>query len=132
MLLQTHQVFKFYFPKEYTEEVRFAFDEIFTYSTQLMTGRDLKTLDPLQNVEFLSSLRICINCEIGKEYLFRYLSQRYCDEMVIFLHLLSKYKAASNNQTRLLIAKDITKICIDPQGVFAIKISYECRQKILM
>eukprot|EP01084_Bolivina_argentea_P005404 10202_1 len=131
MLKQTHDVFQFYFPIQYTEEVRFAFDEMFTYITFQMTGIDLKIISPLQNTYFLRSLRECIKSDIGRQLLFRFLHQVYCDEIVIFLQLITKYKSETDDRIKFLIAKDILRICIDFEGIFAINISYECRQQII-
>lgn len=114
------------------KKVQFAIDEIFTFSAQLMTGKDLKisTTNTVKNVNFLKSLRICLDCKVGREYLFRHLSQRYCDEMAMFFNLLFKYQNATSAHKRLIIAKNIYRICIDPEGVFAINIAYDTRKKV--
>ena len=112
-------------------QVQFAIDEIFTFSTQLMTGKDLKTMNPTQTPNFLKSLRVCLKDKSGKEYLYRHLAQRFCDEIVVFLQLIEKYKAATDHHKRLLIARDILKICIHNDGVFAINVSYECRKQVM-
>lgn len=131
MLKQVHESFKFYFPKKYSHDVQFAIDEIFIFAAQLMTGQDLKTINPAQSVTFLKSLRICLKDKSGKEYLYRHLSQRFCDEIVVFLQLLEKYKSTTDHHTKLLIARDILKICIHNEGVFAINVSYECRKQVI-
>eukprot|EP00483_Globobulimina_turgida_P003981 UN03989 len=102
---------------------------MFTFVTMQMTGKDLQILHPPQNAIFLHSIRACIKSTVGRQYLFRYFHQTYCDEMVMFLKLVTMYKAETD-ANRFLIAKEIQRICIDAEGVFAINISYECRQQI--
>ena len=86
--------------------------------------------------------------DIGLAYLTRFLHQNWCDEIAIFLDLLKKYKHSTkcsnsinyktyknylNNDkmNRWQIANNIIRLCIDPNSLFALNISYECRQDVL-
>ena len=95
-----------------------------------MTGKDLKTINPSQNLNYLQSLRICLEDKIGRNYLFRHLAQRYCDEIVVFFKMLSKYKSTTDHHKRLLIAENIRRVCLDHEGVFAINLSHEDRKQV--
>ena len=98
----------------------------------MMTGKDLKILDPLENADFVHSVGDCIASEIGREYLFRYLHQKHCEEMVLFLKLMIKYKSipSMDSKERLLMAADISTLCLNPHSPFSIKVPFECKQKV--
>lgn len=96
-----------------------------------MTGKDLKLSSILTDTSFLRSLRYCISDKIGSKYLYRFLHQRYCDEMVMFLYLLSLYKKTSKDpQLRYIIAKDICSNCIEAEGPFSVNIAYDLRERV--
>eukprot|EP01084_Bolivina_argentea_P207848 354542_1 len=131
MLSEMHRVFGVYFPRHYTEAVRFALDETFTYCVQLMTGTDLKICNALDNVAFMNSLDACLASDIGREYLFRYLHQVWCDEIVFFLQLSFKYRCEKEDKKRYVIARNIHRFCMKPKGVLVVNVSYECRRKVM-
>ena len=112
-------------------QIEFCVEEIFIFAAQSMTGKDLKLSSALNDTSFLRSLRCCLVDKIGSKYLYRFLHQRYCDEMVMFLHLLSLYKNTSQNPSlRHIIAKDICSNCIDAEGPFSINLSYDLRERV--
>jgi len=140
MLQAMHETFSYYFEQEYTVEVKYAFDEIFAVAAQIMTGQKLKCSAHLlklseqfqgDEIPFLQSLDACLSSEIGREYLFRYLAQTWCDEMVIFLQTLSRFKALPSEKERFMVAREIVKTCIRPSATFALNISYENRTNTL-
>eukprot|EP01084_Bolivina_argentea_P005377 10139_1 len=116
-------------------------DEIFTLCAQFMTGEDLKyapllsnigkSFETENNIQFIRSLDICLQSTIGQQYFYRYLKQNFCDETVIFLQLLNKFKSQTNTIQMYMIARDITKTSIEPNSNFAINVSYGCRNNIL-
>jgi len=140
MLQAMHETFSYYFGHNYTIEVKYAFDEIFAVAAQIMTGQELKFSAHLltlseqfqgDDVPFLKNLDVCLSSEIGREYLFRYLAQTWCDEMVIFLQTLSRFKALPSEKERFMVAREIVKTCIRPSATFALNISYENRTNTL-
>eukprot|EP01083_Nonionella_stella_P157094 509574_1 len=97
MLAATHETFAYYFEAKYCIEVKYAMDEIFSLAAQVMTEQPLQHSAYLMNITqqfagqeipFLKNLNTCLKSTIGKEYLFRYLAQTWCDEIVIFLKSL--------------------------------------------
>ena len=131
MLEQMDETLKCFFPQTYSLQVQFALSEIIIFTAHSMSGKDPKIPHPPNDVSFLYSLRACIKHNIGREYLFRYLHQAYCDEMVVFLHFLCLYKAAINTQTRYKIAQIIATLCLDIESPFGINICFEHRQKVI-
>lgn len=140
MLQAMHETFSYYFEDKYTIEVKYAFDEIFALAAQIMTGQELNASSHLlslseqfqgDEIPFLKNLDTCLQCTVGKEYLYRFLRQTWCDEMVIFDKTLSRFKTASGDKARFMIAREIVKTCIEPSAAFAINISYECRSNML-
>eukprot|EP01083_Nonionella_stella_P047869 128144_1 len=140
MLVAMHQTFSYYFPSKYVIEVKYALDELFTLSAQIMSNQDLKHSPHLndingtlnnKNISFLQSLRACLESSIGSEYLTGYLQQTFCDEIAIFLQLIKKYRKQINDKQRFMIAREIVKSCIDPEAIFAVNISYETREAVL-
>lgn len=101
----------------------------------IISGTDLKLSSKSHDISqlfFLRSLRDCIADQVGSQYLFKYLHKNYCDEMVMFLYLLSIFKKTEHDaQLRFIITQNICQTCIDSQGSFAINISYDHRQTIL-
>eukprot|EP01084_Bolivina_argentea_P214411 364004_1 len=97
MLHSLHETFAYYFGCKYNVEVKYALDEIFSFAANVMTGKSLKCNAHLNdihkqfartNVPFLKNLYACLASSIGKEYLYTYLSQTFCDEIIIFLKSL--------------------------------------------
>lgn len=117
-------------------------DEIFTLAAQIMTGEDLKKSiklnDILQSfaneddIEFTKDLDQCLESTIGREYLYTFLQQTFCDEMVLFLQTIHKFKKQLIPVQRFMIARQIKKISIDPKATFTLNISYECRQNVIL
>jgi len=123
------------FSTEYTIQVKYSIDQIFTVATCIMTGYNFEQLSfgqrvlQLNECTFLKSLSTCLESEIGREYLYRYLGQCYCEEIVIFLQLLEEYKQIGaqhpeHHCLRLLKAKNIAKISLSDNGQFPINVSY--------
>eukprot|EP00484_Ammonia_sp_Unknown_P011567 CAMPEP_0197056168 /NCGR_PEP_ID=MMETSP1384-20130603/80143_1 /TAXON_ID=29189 /ORGANISM="Ammonia sp." /LENGTH=269 /DNA_ID=CAMNT_0042490049 /DNA_START=426 /DNA_END=1235 /DNA_ORIENTATION=- len=140
MLQAMHETFAYYFDRQYTIEVKYAFDEIFALAAQLMTGQELNRSSHLMDlsaqfdgddVPFLQNLTVCLQSNIGKEYLYRYLQQTWCDEMVIFLQTLSRFKSLPSDKERFMAARDIVKTCIEASAAFALNVSYETRSNTL-
>eukprot|EP00484_Ammonia_sp_Unknown_P019064 CAMPEP_0197030852 /NCGR_PEP_ID=MMETSP1384-20130603/9995_1 /TAXON_ID=29189 /ORGANISM="Ammonia sp." /LENGTH=407 /DNA_ID=CAMNT_0042460277 /DNA_START=1 /DNA_END=1224 /DNA_ORIENTATION=+ len=140
MLQAMHETFSYYFDHQYTIDVKYAFDEIFALAAQLMMNEPLRQSSHLMalseqfqgtEIPFLKGLDVCLQSNIGKEYLYRYLQQTWCDEMVIFLQTLSRFKSMTCDKERFMVARDIIKTCIEPSAAFAVNISYECRENAL-
>lgn len=112
-------------------------DEIFTLAAQIMTGQDIKHSSHLndivssfgtEHIVFLQSLDKCLGSNIGREYLYRYLSQTWCEELAIFLQSLHRFKTQICPKARFMIARNICKTSIQSYATFTINISYETRQ----
>eukprot|EP00483_Globobulimina_turgida_P005628 UN05638 len=138
MLQAMHVTFSYYFGTAYSLEIKYAFDEIFSLTAQMMTGQELKCNSHLNNITqefaieggdipFLKDLETCLASTIGREYLFVYLSQTWCDEIVIFLKALFRFKSLMSDKERFMVARDITKTSIQPTGTFCLNISGETR-----
>ena len=121
-------------------QIKYAIDQIFTLAARIMTGQDLNEVsnsyhladlqDEMKDLPFLQSLPVCLASNIGREYLYRYLQQTFCDEIAIFLQSLAKFKIQSSDKERFMIARDIVKNSIDPSATFAVNISFETRQAV--
>eukprot|EP01083_Nonionella_stella_P285240 970935_1 len=140
MLRAMHETFTYYFPQKYSIDVKYAMDEIFSLAAQLMTGAELKCnqhfhdiADQFQanDIPFLKNLDHCLKSQIGQDYLYRYLSQTWCDEMIIFLKALHRFKTLMTDKERFFVAREINKISIDPHATFALNLSYETRTKAM-
>jgi len=140
MLRAMHETFSYYFERKYTIEVKYAFEEIFALAAQIMTGDELVNCSYLMNINqqfqgndipFLKDLDICLQSEIGREYLFRFLTQTWCDEIVIFLKLLARFKKLPSNKERFMVAREINKTSIEPTAEFSLNISFETRCNML-
>lgn len=100
-----------------------------------MTGQDLNEgtfhladlEDEMKDHSFLQSLRTCLSSNIGREYMYRYLQQTFCDEIAIFLQSLAKFRIQLSDKERFMVARDIVKNSIEPAATFAVNISYETR-----
>jgi len=141
MLDSLHESLSYYFPSKYSIDVKYSMDEIFGLAAQLMTGQDLKNASKLneihksfsdaKEIEFLRNLHECLASTIGREYLYSYLKQTWCEEIVLFLQTVSKFKKAFTPIQRFRLARQIDKVSIRPQADFALNISYECRQNAM-
>jgi len=133
-----HEVMAVHFNAEYTTAVQFAVDQIVVFSVQKMIGIDVtidgvagKDLSSLLADRTFADLDRCMASEIGREYLFRFLLQEQCADIVLFLQLMCRYRAADDVSQRLMLSVDIDALCIDPQSAFSVKVlSTECRLKI--
>eukprot|EP01084_Bolivina_argentea_P052297 96053_1 len=140
MLTATHEALGYYFENKYSIEVKYAMDEIFSLAAQLMTGQPLQQSTHLmnitqqfsgQNIPFLKNLNVCLKSSVGQEYLYRYLAQTWCDEMVIFLKSLHRFERELSDKARFMIAREITKVSIEPTATFSLNLSYDTRQNAL-
>eukprot|EP01083_Nonionella_stella_P098346 276514_1 len=137
MLEAMHETFAYYFGSNYTIEIKYALDEIFSLTAQIMTGdieshfKDLNQQFAGDNIPFLHSLDACLKSSIGSEYLYRFLSQTWCDEIVMFLQSISRFRGMISDKERYIMAKDITALSIQPSAKFALNLSYATRHTIL-
>eukprot|EP01083_Nonionella_stella_P067935 180015_1 len=81
---------------------------------------------PVQ-LDFLKNLHVCLKSDAGKAYLYRYFQQTFCDELVIYLQSMQRYKASTSDKERFMIARDICKASIRETAPFAINISCGAR-----
>lgn len=118
-------------------------DEIFTLAAQIMTGEDINTSSFTTtkfheisrsfgslDIEFIKDLSQCLNSTIGREYLYRFLQQTWCDEIAIFLQIIAKFKKQLTPVQRFMIARDIIRTSIITKATFTLNISFECRQNV--
>ena len=135
MLEAMHETFSYYFATKYNIEVKYAMDEIFTLAAQIMTGQDIKYSSHLndivcsfgtEQIVFLQSLNKCLASNIGREYLYKYLSQTWCEELAIFLQSLTRFKSQICPKARFMIARNICKTSIQPYATFTIIILIVC------
>eukprot|EP01084_Bolivina_argentea_P264399 447862_1 len=140
MLQAMHDTFSYYFETKYTIEVKYAIDEIFSLAAQLMTGESLAHSTHLMDITkqfqgddipFLKNLNVCLDSSIGKEYLYRYLAQTWCDEIAVFIKSISRFKKLMTDKERFFVAKEITKTSINATATFCLNLSYENRQNAL-
>eukprot|EP01084_Bolivina_argentea_P088692 160123_1 len=107
-----------------------------------MTGQDVKFSPHLNaltasfgqenNINFIKNLKVCLQSSIGREYLYCFLQETYCDEIATFLQLLSKFKGQSSDIQRFMIAREVVQISIQSSSNLTINISYNCRKNILI
>eukprot|EP01083_Nonionella_stella_P213771 770703_1 len=111
-------------------------DEIFSLAAQVMTGQELKFNSHLNNItqqfkgneiQFLANLETCLKSSIGREYLYRYLAQTWCEEIAIFSKNLYRFKKQMSDKERFMVAREITKSSIQPTATFCLNLSYENR-----
>eukprot|EP01083_Nonionella_stella_P058237 152600_1 len=140
MLAALHDTFAHYFKNNYNIEVKYAMDEIFSFTAQIMTGQNLNCSSHLRDITkqfedahipFLKNLNTCLTSSIGREYLFRYLSQTWCDEIVLFFKSLQRFKHLMSDKERFFVAREITKHSIDSLATFTLNLSYEQRAQAL-
>eukprot|EP01083_Nonionella_stella_P099468 279688_1 len=121
-----HDTFAYYFVDVYNTELQHAMDVIFRLATKIMTGCDLKRFEGTDH-PFLQSLDACLESSVGREYLFQYLAQTWCDEIVIFFKSLHRFKTAVNETERLAMARYICQSSINATATFSLNLSYEHR-----
>lgn len=140
MLQAMHETFAYYFGTQYTIDVKYALDEIFALASQVMTGQELQENSHLMmlsaqfqgtNIPFLESVECCLQSTIGAEYFYRYLQQLCCDEIVMFLKSVSRFKALVCDKERFMVVRQIQKACIASSGPFSLNLSYHCRTTIM-
>merc|ERR1712154_58102 len=84
----------------------------------------------LNDCHFLRNLTVCLQNEIGREYLYRYLGQTYCSEIVLFLQLYQEYDEYLHcDQEKLLKAQRIAQISLSPESQFPINVSYAATEE---
>mmetsp|Transcript_7834 Transcript_7834/g.12131 ORF Transcript_7834/g.12131 Transcript_7834/m.12131 type:complete len:441 (+) Transcript_7834:63-1385(+) len=136
MLNATQETFSYYFEQKYTLEVKYALDEIFALAAQMMTGQELKCshfLSAVNNqfkcdeIPFLKNLDACLKSKIGIEYLYRFLSQTWCDEIVVFHRNWVRFQAQPSAKEKFMIARQIIKSSIDNKATFTLNLSYIVR-----
>eukprot|EP01083_Nonionella_stella_P036913 100692_1 len=130
MLSAVHETFAYYFENKYSIQVQYAMDKLFSAATELMMGEDIGTghnNKSFDDLEFLKSVSDCLKSPVGKEYLYRYFQQTFCDELVIYLESIHRYNAATSDKERFMIARDICKTSIKSTAPFGINISHEAR-----
>eukprot|EP01084_Bolivina_argentea_P108076 193152_1 len=119
MLISIHETFLYYFPKQYTAQVKYAVDKVFTVAARIIADEELNkiTIKSSNNVAFLESLDACLSSSVGREYLFEYFHAKSCNEIVKFLQLLSKMQLQTTDKGKYIVARDIVKRCILPNGI---------------
>jgi len=125
------------FTQNYTIEVKYCIDQIFTIATCIMTGHNYDQLSfgervlELNDCRFLRNFNTCLDNEIGREYLYRYLGQTYCSEIVIFLQLYQEYTEifSGHHQEKLIKAKSIGSISLSQSSEFPINVSYAANEE---
>eukprot|EP00485_Elphidium_margaritaceum_P012048 CAMPEP_0202708148 /NCGR_PEP_ID=MMETSP1385-20130828/20396_1 /ASSEMBLY_ACC=CAM_ASM_000861 /TAXON_ID=933848 /ORGANISM="Elphidium margaritaceum" /LENGTH=392 /DNA_ID=CAMNT_0049367049 /DNA_START=64 /DNA_END=1242 /DNA_ORIENTATION=+ len=142
MLTAIHTTFSYYFPIQYGVQVKYAFDQIFSVAARVMTGQTLTDVsnefhgvanlsDDDESQIFLQSLSACLKCNIGRTYLFRFLQQKFCDEVVIFLQSMKKFRQQTSDKERFMVAREVVKNTIATDALFCVNISHELRESIL-
>eukprot|EP01084_Bolivina_argentea_P216139 367215_1 len=140
MLQSMHDTFSYYFTTAYNIEVKYAMDEIFSLAAQVMTGEALKCNQYLNDITqqfqenqipFLENLQVCLKSSIGREYLYRYLAQTWCDEISMFLKSLYRFKDQLKPKDRFTVAKEITELSIKPTATFCLNLSYSTRMNAM-
>eukprot|EP01084_Bolivina_argentea_P108075 193151_1 len=119
MLTSMHETFSYYFPKQYTTQVKCAVDNVFTVAAKIITDEYLNKIRIKHHSDntFLDSLDVCLSSPVGKAYLFSYLQERSRAEIVKFLQLLSKLELQTTDKGKYIVARHIVKQCILPNGV---------------
>eukprot|EP01084_Bolivina_argentea_P024027 44846_1 len=140
MLQAMHETFSYYFISAYNIQVKYSFDEIFSLAAQAMTGQDLKYNSHLlqiteqfqeKEIPFLTNLKVCLTSTVGTEYLYKFLSQTWCDEIVIFLQALCRFKNVMSDKQRFMIGKEITKTSIHQSATFCLNLSHCTRENAI-
>ena len=103
-----------------------------------MTGHNYDQLSfgervlELNDCRFLRNFDACLENEIGREYLYRYLGQTYCSEIVIFLQLYQEYTEifSGHHEEKLNKAKCIAAISLLRSSEFPVNVSYAALQEV--
>lgn len=143
LLHRMHGAFTIHFREHYTAAIRFAVDEVFVFSVQKMTGNDLKVCNATTDGDGESALSAllsqrtfqdvvqCMASEEGREYLYRYLHQVHCTDIVLFLQLMHCYKGTEQETPRRrVVARDIEAICLQRDSPFAVDFAVSCNHKV--
>eukprot|EP01084_Bolivina_argentea_P003736 7047_1 len=138
MLLAVHETFAYYFEHKYSIKEKYAIDKLFTVAAEIMMGQDIHKVKMMDNfsksfndLAFLKNLNVCLCSDVGREYIYRYFQETFCDELVIYLKLMRRYNACVSDKERFMIARTICKTSITPIAPFTINISHEVRQDTL-
>eukprot|EP01083_Nonionella_stella_P196679 723445_1 len=105
MLESLHETFSYYFPNTYKVQEKYAMDYTFKMATKMMMGQTININDI--NDHYLKNLNVCLKSVVGRQYLFGYLQETICDEIVIYLKEIMKYKSCTTNKGRFMIARNI-------------------------
>lgn len=146
MLKNIHETMQYYYAHEYTLQVKYAMDKVFVFAACILSNGtcNLKFAEKIQlfggfsdgknsvPAVFLSSVDRCLQSSIGREFLYMFLTQTYCDEMAVFLQLLFKFKHQTTDKERFMTARNIVQTSIDPDGEFPINISYGVRTEVML
>jgi len=136
-LLQAFNVtMLYYFKKTYNVETKYAIEQVYLSCVMIITKHNNKSAllrsNEIHDLSFLINLDSCLHNRFGREYLFRYLAQNFCDEMVVFLNLLNKYNICDNDKGKYIILKEIYNKCIQSDSEFEVNISHETRYNLLI
>jgi len=118
MRVSLHDTFAHYFPHDYGIKQQYAIDFMFLLASNLMMGEAMAF--PCDDSDYLSSLQACL-----------YLQQTWCDEMLIYLQGIRKFKQQTNDKGRFMIARNIVDVSINAESDVAVNISYECRMNAM-
>eukprot|EP01083_Nonionella_stella_P056326 148387_1 len=131
MLAAIHETFAYYFEYKYSIKEKYAMEKLFTVASKLMMHEEHHTnrVRSFDDLDFLRNLSACLKCDLGREYLYRFFEQTFCDELVIYLQSIRRFNAAVSDKERFMIARDICNASIKASSAFAINISYETRQQ---
>eukprot|EP01084_Bolivina_argentea_P278552 475917_1 len=137
-LSAVHLIFEQYFENKYSIKEKYAMDKLFTVASQIMTGQDVHNVnimsdftESFDSLDFITSLDVCLKSSVGSNYLHRFLQQTFCDELVIWLQSIKKFKLGMSDKERFMIAKRMKVNLIQPIAPFCINISHETRENIL-
>ena len=135
--------FSHYFDRQYVVEVRYSIEYILhvigyigLYDGDCDNNLGFeyhikqKLLDTYNKRDYLLSTRKCLDSSFGRKYLFHYIHQTSCDELVLFLKEYFKYKTKTSPKEQLMIIQQIIKKFINPNSVHCLNISYDCRKNV--
>eukprot|EP01084_Bolivina_argentea_P006901 13031_1 len=131
LLNALHKAFEHYFPAAYNADIKFAFDEVFKWTSEKMMKNQIINYTELLDLSFLKSFGLCLESNIGRNYLCSFLVSQWCDEQSVFLLLLYQFKHETTSAIRFKIAKRIVELCIENEGIYVINIPYEIRNNVL-
>jgi len=128
MVESLHDTFAHYFPHDYRIKEHYAVDYIFMLASKLMMGESMSS-HCIQS-DYLETLGQCLKSDAGRKYLFKFLQQTLCDELVIYLESIHKFEQQTCNKGRFMIARNIVDASINAHSALAINISYEARMSV--